>query len=443
MVNKLLKLKILTVLLSVGTALLFGLLPVLRAGRASGMAVLRSDVRAGSSKLAGKASYLLAVAQVSLAVTLVTCAGLLIKNLWQLQQVSLGFNTTNVVATTIPLPSFPNDTASRAPQFYDAVLQQARQMPGVLSVAIASSLPFGDGIQSAAMEVEAHPTPPGGAPSMPQLSAVSVDFFRTLSIPLVAGRLLTDADREGSTRVGVIDEAAARSLWPNGNAVGQRIRFVWNKDWITVVGVVGNVKRDSLSSAFAPSLYVPARQGFPRDMRLIVKSAAPLQANAVAIRAAVANVDGTVPIGEVRLLSSIVNGSAARERFVALLLASFGAVALLLGAVGIYGVVSASVARRTREIGVRMALGASKARVLRNVLQQSLAMSAVGVVLGIAGALAGLTLLRNILVGVSVLDTWVVAGVVLLLTAVSLSAALAPALRASRVDPLSAIRAND
>jgi len=434
---------ILTVLLSVGTALLFGLLPVLRAGRASGMAVLRSDVRAGSSKLAGKASYLLAVAQVSLAVTLVTCAGLLIKNLWQLQQVSLGFNTTNVVATTIPLPSFPNDTASRAPQFYDAVLQQARQMPGVLSVAIASSLPFGDGIQSAAMEVEAHPTPPGGAPSMPQLSAVSVDFFRTLSIPLVAGRLLTDADREGSTRVGVIDEAAARSLWPNGNAVGQRIRFVWNRDWITVVGVVGNVKRDSLSSAFAPSLYVPARQGFPRDMRLIVKSAAPLQANAVAIRAAVANVDGTVPIGEVRLLSSIVNGSAARERFVALLLASFGAVALLLGAVGIYGVVSASVARRTREIGVRMALGASKARVLRNVLQQSLAMSAVGVVLGIAGALAGLTLLRNILVGVSVLDTWVVAGVVLLLTAVSLSAALAPALRASRVDPLSAIRAND
>jgi len=223
------------VLLSVGTALLFGLLPVLRAGRASGMAVLRSDVRAGSSKLAGKASYLLAVAQVSLAVTLVTCAGLLIKNLWQLQQVSLGFNTTNVVATTIPLPSFPNDTASRAPQFYDAVLQQARQMPGVLSVAIASSLPFGDGIQSAAMEVEAHPTPPGGAPSMPQLSAVSVDFFRTLSIPLVAGRLLTDADREGSTRVGVIDEAAARSL---RRCMCQRVR-----DFRVICGSLSNPPR--------------------------------------------------------------------------------------------------------------------------------------------------------------------------------------------------------
>lgn len=430
----------LTMMLTVSTALVFGLLPILRAGRAGGMSTLRSDVRSGSSKFAGKASYTLAVLQVSLAVTLVTGAGLLIKSLWQLQHTALGFNTANIVATAIPIPSFPNDTATRAPRFYEAVLEQARRMPGTESVAIASSLPFGDGITSAAMEVEAHPTPPGGVPALPQLSAVSADYFRVLGIPLVAGRLLTDADREGSLRVGLVDEVAARTLWPNGSAIGQRIRYVWSKDWITVVGVVGSVKRDSLSSAPAASLYLPVRQDFARPMRLIVKSSAGLEASASAMRDVVSGIDATVPIGEVRLLQTIVNGSAARERFVALLLSSFGAVALILGAVGIYGVVSASVARRTREIGVRMALGASKANVLRGVLEQSLAMSAVGVVLGIGGAVASVSLIRSMLVGVSVLDVSVLAGVVVLLAGVSVCAALAPALRASRVDPLTAIR---
>lgn len=430
-----------TLLLAVGTSVVFGLLPVLRVSRGNFATALRSDSRSGASRLATRASGVLAVAQVALAVTLVTSAGLLMKSLWQLQNVSLGFSTTNVMTSAIPLPAFPNDTAVRTPRFYDAVLEQVRGIPGITSVAVTSSLPFGDGIQSAAMETEAHPTTPGDIVPTPQLSAVSTDYFSTLHIPLLEGRLLNDADREGTLRVGVIDQAGARALYPDDRVIGQRIRYVWNQDWITIVGVVGNVKRDSLSSTPQPSLYLPSRQAFPRALRVVVRSSLPVESVAASLRAAVARVDATVPVGDAVLLSRIVSGSAARQRFIALLLVAFGGMALLLGAVGIYGVINTSVVQRTREIGVRMALGATKRNVLRAVLEQSLTISASGVVLGLGGSLASAGLLRGLLYGVSVFDLTVLLGVVVLLAVVAVAAALAPALRASRVDPLTAIRA--
>lgn len=430
-----------TLLLSVGTAAIFGLIPMLRVSRRDFASTLRSDSRSGASRVSARASWTLAVAQVSLAVTLVVSAGLLVKSLWQLQNVDLGFATSNVYSVEVPLPAFPNDSAARTPQFYDAVLQQARAIPGVSMVALSSSLPFGDGIQTAAMQSEAHPPKPGEAGPLPQLSSVSADYFRVLNIPMVSGRALTDADRVGAERVGVIDEAGARAYWPNENAVGQRIRFVWNQEWFTIVGVVGNVKRDSLSSQSQPSLYLPSSQMFPRPLRIVMRSALPASALTASVRAAVARVDATVPIGETVPLTRIVNGSAARQRFAALLIAAFGVTALLLGAVGIYGVINASVVQRTREIGVRMALGATKQNVLRAVMEQSLTISAIGVVLGIAGSLASARLLRGLLFGVGAADVTVLSGVVVLLAVVSVGAALAPALRASRVDPLTAIRA--
>jgi len=430
-----------TLLLTIGTAAVFGLLPVLRVSRCNFATALRSDSRSGASRLATRASGMLAVAQVSLAVTLVASAGLLVKSLWQLQNVPLGFSTTNVVTSAIPLPAFPNDTVARTPRFYDAVLEQARSIPGITSVAVASSLPFGDGRQNAAMETEAHPTKPGEVVPTPQLSSVSTDYFSTLNIPLIQGRLLNDTDRETTLRVGVIDQTGARALWPDGRVLGQRIRYVWNQDWITIVGVVGDVKRDSLSSTPQPSLYLPSRQSFPRALRLVVRSSLPTQSVSASVRAAVARVDATVPVGEAVPLTRIVSGSAARQRFVALLLVAFGATALLLGAVGVYGVINASVVQRTREIGVRMALGATKQNVLRAVLKQGLTISASGVVLGLGGAFASASLLRGLLYGVDVLDLTVLSGVVVLLAIVSVGAALAPALRASRVDPLTAMRA--
>lgn len=432
---------VMAVALAVGTTVLFGLLPVLRVTRGNVGAALRSDNRSGASRASSRTSFALAIAQVSLAVTLVASAGLLVKSLWHLQSVELGFTTEHVVTSAIPLPSFPNDTAARAPRFYDAVLEQARAIPGVTSVALASSLPFGDGIQSAAMETEAHPSKPGEAVPTPQLSAVSAEYFSTLNIPLTEGRLLEQSDREGSLRVGVIDKAGARALWPDGNVIGQRIRYVWNQDWITIVGVVGDVRRDSLNSTPQPSLYLPSRQSFPRALRLVIRSTLPAATLGSSLRAAVKRVDATVPVGEAVPLTRIVDGSAARQRLIAVLLAAFGGAALLLGAVGIYGVINASVVQRTREIGVRMALGATREGVLRGVLQQSLLIAGSGITLGLAGALASAGLLRGLLYGVGVFDVTVASGVIVLLAFVAVVAALAPALRASRVDPLAAIRA--
>ena len=430
-----------TLVLAVGTAIVFGVFPVLRVTRGNLWSTLRADTRSGASRSAARASWVLAAAQVSLAVTLVASAGLLVKSLWQLQNVSLGFSTTNVVTSAIPLPAFPNDTAARTPRFYDAVLEAVRSIPGVSSAALTSSLPFGDGIQNTAMETEAHPTKPGGIVPTPQLSSVSPEYFSTVKIPLLQGRLLNDADRESTLRVGLIDQAGARALWPEGNAIGQRIRYVWNEDWITIVGVVGDVRRDSLSSTPEPSLYLPSRQSLPRALRLVVNSSLPAPSVDAAVRAAVRRVDATVPVGDAVPLTRIVNGSAARQRLAAVLLVGFGASALLLGAVGIYGVINTSVVQRTREIGVRMALGATKREVLRAVLGQSLAISTSGLALGLAGALASASLLRGLLYGVSVFDVTVVAVVVGLIAVVSVAAAMVPALRASRVDPLTAIRA--
>jgi putative ABC transport system permease protein len=430
-----------TVLLSVGTAAVFGLIPVVRVTRKDFASTLRSDSRSGASRVTARTAWSLAVAQVALAVTLVASAGLLVKSLWQMQSVDLGFATANVLTAEVPLPAFPNDTISRTPRFYAEVLDQVRAIPGVSAAAVASSLPFGDGIQTAAIEVEANPTKPGQVPPLPQLSSVSPGFFEALDIPLVRGRLLTDADREGSLAVGVVDEAGAKAMWPNGDALGQRVRYVWSKEWITIVGVIGNVKRDSLSSSAEPGLYVPSRQSFPRALRVVFRTPMSAGAATVALRAAVGRVDANVPVAEVKALTNIVSGSAARQRFATLLLVAFGATALILGAVGIYGVVSASVAQRTREIGVRMALGATRQNVLRNVLEQSLTISAVGIVVGLAGALASASLLRGLLFGVGVVDFTVLSAVVVLLALVSVGAALAPAIRASRVDPLNAIRA--
>ncbi|MGV3710938.1 MAG: ADOP family duplicated permease [Gemmatimonas sp.] len=432
---------VMTMLLSLGTASVFGLLPVIRVTRRDFAFTLRSDSRSGASRGSARTAWTLAVAQIALAVTLVASAGLLVKSLWQMQHVALGFATTNVLTAEIPLPAFPNDTARRTPQFYESVLEQTRAIPGASSAAVTSSLPFGDGIQSAAMEVEANPTKPGQAPPLPQLTSVTAGYFDALNIPLVRGRLLTDADRQGTQAVGVVDETAAEKLWPNGDPIGKRIRYVWSQDWITVVGVVGRVKRDSLSSAAEPALYVPSSQSFPRAMRVVMRTSMSASAATVALRAAVARVDASVPVSEVKPFATIVSGSAARQRFATFLLVAFGAAALLLGAVGIYGVVSASVAQRRREIGVRMALGASRQMVLRSVLEQSLTISAAGVAVGLAGALASASLLRGLLFGVGVVDAGVLGAVVVLLALVSVAAALAPAVRASRVDPLIAIRA--
>jgi putative ABC transport system permease protein len=275
-------------------------------------------------------------------------------------------------------------------------------------------------------------------------TVVSDDYFKTLGIPLLRGRGFDAADRSGPSAVALVDELTARRLWPNAEPIGQRFRPVWVKQWITVVGVVGTVKRDSLSSTGEVSVYLPMGRtaGFyvSTEMSLVVRGTGDLSALQSGVRAAVAAVDRTVPVNGVRPLTDLVSNSAARPRFTMLLLATFAAVALTLGAVGIYGVVAYAVQRRTREIGVRMALGARATDVLGMVLREGGALAAAGVTLGIIGAFAASRLLAGFLFGVTPSDPAVFVAVPALLGLVAVGACVIPARRASRVDPMVALR---
>ncbi|HEY7860106.1 MAG TPA: ABC transporter permease, partial [Gemmatimonadaceae bacterium] len=306
-----------TLVLAILSGLAFGMLPALRAGRLDVQSSLRKDGRTGDSPRRTSQSRMLVVAQVALAVIIVSAAGLLLKSFWLLRQVDLGFDSSHVIAAEIPLPSFDRDTAARAPTFYDAVLERARSIPGVLIAATTSAVPFGATAFPAAMEVEAHPTPPGGEPAMPIRTTVSPDYFRALGIPLLRGRGFTNADREGVPAVAIVDAAAARRFWPTEDAIGQRIRYVWMHDWITIVGVVGTVKRDSLSGAVQPSLYRPMAQGFGEEMVIVAKTTAGARDGDVTsqLRRAVAAVDPTVPVSDVHALNGLVAASASRTRF--------------------------------------------------------------------------------------------------------------------------------
>jgi predicted permease len=317
----------------------------------------------------------------------------------------------------------------------------------VKSAAVASVLPFG-GVgsmeSSFAADIEAHPVAPGGSVPMLVRTVVSDDYFRTMGIPLLRGRGFSASDRAGAPAVALVDDLTARRLWPNAEAISQRFRPVWMKPWITVVGVVGTVKRDSLNSSGEVSIYLPSTNtaGFnpATQMTLVVRAEADATTLTSRIRAAVAAVDATVPVKSVRPLTDLVSNSAGRARFTMLLLATFAAVALALGAVGIYGVVAYAVARRTREIGVRMALGARGADVLGMVLREGGVLAGVGVALGIGGALAASRVLASFLFGVTPGDPAVFLIVAALLGAVALGACVIPAWRASRVVRMVALR---
>jgi len=438
-----------TMVTALATGLGFGLAPALRASRPTLQAILGATRNAGGTLARRRLSELLVVGQIALGVVLVAGAGLLIKSFWRLHQVELGFRPEQVIAADIPIPAFPSDSMVRGRAFFERVLEQARAIPGVRSVAVASVLPFGGvgSMQSSfAADIEAHPVPPGGSVPMLVQTVVSDDYFATMGIPLLRGRGFTLADRDSAPAVAVVDELTAKQLWPNADPLGQRFRPVWVKRWVTVVGVVGTVKRDSLSSAGEVAIYLSTRNTagfwFPTQMTLVLRTDAGVTTLAPRLRDAVASVDPTVPVKAVRPVADLVSDSAARARFTMLLLATFAAVALVLGAVGVYGVVAYAVARRTREIGVRMALGARASDVLAMVLREAGTLTTVGVALGIAGALAASRVLAGFLFGVTPTDLAVFVSVPAVLGVVALGACVIPARRAARVDPVTALRSD-
>jgi putative ABC transport system permease protein len=432
-----------TLVLSLATSFIFGLLPAIRASRPD----LRSTLASGASRTATphrRASEALVVVQVALAVLLVAGAGLLLKSLWLLRQVDPGFRPDHVIAVEVPLPNFPNDTVTRARDFYESVLTRLEALRPVGAGAVSTAIPFGAMTTRAAIEIEEHPTPQGRLGPTPKFAAITPGYPRTMGIPLLAGRAFTEADRDGGPPVALVDQSAARTFWPGENPLGKRLRFIWLRDWMTVVGVVGDVRRDSLTAAPEPSLYVPMQQNAVTTKAFVLlRVAGDTRIGAGltnAVRDVVRSVNATVPLGTMRELRTIVDDSAAAPRFTSLLLAIFAAAALALGAIGIYGVVAYSVARRTREIGVRMALGARRSDVLGMVVGEGARLAGFGLAVGFVAAFAAGRLLAGLLFGVRPTDPLVLISVPMLLGVVAVGATLVPAFRASRVDPVVTMR---
>jgi putative ABC transport system permease protein len=418
--------------LIIATGLAFGLAPAIRATQARPTRAPRH----GTSWLVS--------AQVAMAVVLVAAAGLLGKSLWNLRLVDPGFATQQLLTATVPLPPVVRDTNTRAMLFQAAVLEHVREIPGVKFAATTSWLPLSDAYIRTAIQTEAHPVPQGRPAPEANFVYVSPDYFRVMGIPFHEGRAFTDADRDSTLHVAIIDETAARQLWPNQNPIGQRARHSWMNDWFTVVGVVSNVKHDSLSAASRPTIYWPTTQVFGHlsQLSLAMRISGDPGLVAQRLRSAVAEVDPQVPVTDIAPGTEIVSRSIARPRVTTLLLSIFAAAALLLGAIGIYGVMSHAVAQRSREIGIRMALGARTSSVLWMVVRQGLALVSLGVVAGLIGALGATRILRAMLFGVSPTDPLLFAAVPCLFAIVAIVASWAPARRAAGVNPVVAIRAD-
>jgi predicted permease len=428
-----------TLVISVLTGLGFGAIPAIRSSRSDVQARLKAEER-GSSASFGRTASLLVIAEVAVAVLLVIGAGLLIRSFAELLRVDPGFRAGRIITARITPPEARYGDDARTRALYGELLARLGALPGVQEVEAVSHLPLVGGPGGFAFEVEGKPYVQGtGAPTTGE-HMVTPGYLQTMGIPLLHGRALAPTDRERTPNVAVINETMAREHWPGEDPIGRRLKRVWNDEWITVVGVVGDVKYQGLASKIEPAIYRPFLQTPARDMSLVLRTAHNPADLAASLRAAVASVDAAVPVSEIRTVDQILSSSVAASRFTTLLLAAFATVALTLAAIGIYGVLSYAVSRRAREIGVRMALGARSADVLRMVLGHALLLAGLGALGGAGAALVTTRVLEGLLFGVSRTDSVTFTAVPILLVGVAFVAAYVPASRAIRVDPTIALR---
>ena len=425
------------------TGALFGLAPALRASRAELGDALKSGARAGESPRSARLRSALVVSEVALSIMLVAGAGLLARSFVRLLDVNPGFRPDNLVSLGVILPQSSYPRPEQRAEFYRRLEERLRALPGVESVGAVTRLPLHQaGNITSTLVVEGRPAPEGAPPEV-DFRRASPDYFRTMGVPLVAGRAFVERDATDAQPVAVVNEAMARRHWPGESALGKRIKLGANPDaspWITVVGVVGNVRHLGLDSEPRPEVYRHLLTSPPTSPVVVVSTNGDPRGLIPTLRGAVRELDRDLPAATARTMDEIIARSVAERRFLMALLGVFAAVALALAAVGIYGVVSNSVAQRTHEIGVRMALGATRGNVLRLVIAQGMTPALAGLALGLAGALALTRVMRGLLFGVGARDPVTLASAALLLAAVALLACYVPARRATRIDPMEALR---
>ncbi|HXQ73801.1 MAG TPA: ABC transporter permease [Pyrinomonadaceae bacterium] len=436
-----------TLVLSLVTCLLFGLVPAWQASKPDLQTALEQSGRTsgpGAARLHFR--QLLVVFQVSVAVMLVIGAGLLIKSFWLLQKVDPGFKAERVLSAGITLPVSKYKEPLLINNFFNQLNERVAAVPGVESVAIAYDHPLQSNWLDS-FEIEGRVSDPANADSA-NFMPVGADYFNTVGVQAVSGRTFTPQDDADHPGVAIVNEAFVRHYFPNENPLGRRIRpgppgRVWKQQKLTsfeIVGVVRDVKFDGLAVASEPAYYLPATQSPLNDMTILVRTKCDPESIVAGLRQAVWSIDPNQPISNVNTLEQIVSESIAQPRLNMLLMMLFGGLALLLSAVGIYGLLSYAVTQRTQELGIRMALGANVTDVLKLVLKQGMLLALVGEAIGLAGAFALTRLMRGLLFGVTPTDTTIFAGVVAVLTLTALLACYLPARRATKVDPLIALR---
>ena len=370
-------------------------------------------------------------------------AGLLIRSFLSLQQADPGFRADNILALSLSLPDYKYPKAADRRVFFDRLLEGTKGLSGVQAVGETSSLPLGGAVPSASFNIEGRPVALGQQSPHGDYASVTSDYFQTLGIKLVRGRVFTEHDNSDIAGVAIIDESMARKYWPNEDPIGKRITFEGGRQnpvWREIVGIVGHVKSQSLDAESRPQYYVPVDQRPESSMLLAVRTADGPSSLAPAVRGLIRSLDKDLPVYRVTTMEQLVAASMAQRRFSMLLLGVFALIALLLAAVGLYGVTAYSVTQRTHEIGLRVALGAQRSDVLKMVVGEGMLLISVGIALGLIASFALTRLLRTLLFGVSGTDPLTFVAITLLLTLVALLACYIPARRATKVDPLVALR---
>jgi len=428
------------VVVSVLCCVLFGLAPAWQIPKSNPSAGLKEGGTRAPLPRHRKVRSALVVAEVGLTLILTVGATLMARSLIRLQQVNPGFQPNRVLTAEIQMPDARYSDPQHVQNFYHGVLTSLDSLPGVESAAVSSGLPPDQMQLQDTFTTQEHPTPAGRSDPLADFLFVNGGYFRTLGVPLIEGRTFTDSDSQNAPLVVIINQTLAKAFFPNEDPVGKLLRQNRGNPWMQIVGVVGDVKYEGLDASAISTVYTPYTQhGWP-GAYLAVRAKGNVAGLAAAIRDSVWSLDNQLPITDMVFAQQRMHAALAAPRFRAILLAAFGVVALALSIVGIYGVISYSTAQRTREIGVRVALGAQPRNILLMVLGEGLALAFIGITSGIAGAFALTRFLRSLLFEIEPTDPVTFAGIAILLTLVALAACYLPARRATKVDPMVALR---
>ena len=431
-----------TSLLAVLTGVVFGLLPAFEASRRGLAETLKEGARASASLHRTRFRSALVAGEVAVAVVLLAGAGLMLQSFFKLSQVDTGFRTRNTLTFNLFLPGHKYTAPQLAP-FYEQLLERLRALPGVEAASATTGILLPELPNSAGFTIEGKPRPPVEQRVELPFDRVALGYFETLQVPLIRGRFFNEQDRGEVPQVAIINETMVRMFFPGEDPLGKRFKFGGEQSddpWKTIVGVVRDTRRTGLAREIRPESYFPIQQFPARGMTLVMRATGDPAQLAGAVRTAVRDADAELPVYNVRTLDEQVDAFVAQPRFTMILLGTFAGIALLLAALGIYGVLASAVAQRTQEIGVRMAFGAGPREIFRLVVGQGMAVVGIGLVAGLAGALALTRLLKTLLFGVAPHDPLTFVAAIALLAGAAFAACSVPARRATKVDPMAALR---